>query len=127
MLTQYYIKTTENFRDYTFRLPDERRVHFKVIEADTQQNNNKAANGNDRRFILAADDSVYESNGELVIKFEHSADDEKRKQAQLNETAVQTILSNQAIINWISSLASEIMHNLSPLSILVANGVNELD
>src|SRR5580765_2289011 len=49
---QYYIKTTENFRDYIFTLPDGRRVHFKVVKADTQANNNKAANGHERRFIL---------------------------------------------------------------------------
>lgn len=37
---QYYIKTSENFRDYTFRLPplDEnaRRAHFKLVNADAE-------------------------------------------------------------------------------------------
>ena len=51
---QYYIKTTEYFRDYTFSVPDGRRVHFKLVEADTEQNNNKPANGQERRFILGS-------------------------------------------------------------------------
>ena len=38
---QYYIKTTEYFRDYTFKLADDRRVHFRLAEADTELNNNK--------------------------------------------------------------------------------------
>jgi len=41
---QYYIKTTEYFRDYAFRTADlsagqagGRRVHFKIVEADTEK------------------------------------------------------------------------------------------
>jgi len=122
---QYYIKTTENFRDYSFKLPDGRRVHFKVVEADTEENNNKAANGNDRRFIITADDPVSESNGELVIKFEYRTDEEKRKQVQLNEAAIQTVLSNQAIINWISSLASKAPTEKNPDRTLLERHLTE--
>jgi hypothetical protein len=43
---QYYIKSTEYLRNYTFRLRDKRRVHFKVVEANTEANNNKTPNGN---------------------------------------------------------------------------------
>ncbi len=68
---QYYIKTAETFRDYAFRLPDERRVHFKIVEADTEKDNVKASNGKDRRFILAADNPVAVENGELIIRFEY--------------------------------------------------------
>jgi adenine-specific DNA-methyltransferase len=105
---QYYIKTTENFRDYTFKLPDGRRAHFKVIEADTEANSNQAANGNGRRFILRSNDPVQESNGELIINFEYRSDEEKRKQIHLNEAAVQTILGNKGIMHWLSSLASKV-------------------
>ena len=42
---QYYIKSSEYFRDYTFMLPTSRRkVHFVLKYASTEQNNNKAAN-----------------------------------------------------------------------------------
>jgi adenine-specific DNA-methyltransferase len=43
---QYYIKTTEYFRDYAFKAGKDKRVHFKIIEADTEKDNRKAANGN---------------------------------------------------------------------------------
>ena len=50
---QYYIKSSENFRDYTFVLPESRRkVHFVLKDASTEQNNNKAANNMERRFAL---------------------------------------------------------------------------
>jgi adenine-specific DNA-methyltransferase len=50
---QYYIKSSEYLRDYAFKLSDGRRVHFRLAAADTEKDNNKPANGNDRRFILA--------------------------------------------------------------------------
>ncbi len=94
---QYYIKTSEYLRDYTFRLGDigpggsPRRVHFKLVEADTEADNKKAATGQERRFILAAE-PVQEANGELIIRFEYRPDTDKRKQADLNSQAVQTVL-----------------------------------
>jgi adenine-specific DNA-methyltransferase len=50
---QYYIKTAEYFRDYTFTVGNGRRVHFQLAEADTEQNNNRPANGQDRRSFFA--------------------------------------------------------------------------
>ncbi len=50
---QYYIKSSEYFRDYTFVLPTSRRkVHFVLKDVSTEQNNNKAANNMERRFAL---------------------------------------------------------------------------
>lgn len=37
---QYYIKTSENFKDYTFTV-DGYAVHFRLVDATTEQNNNK--------------------------------------------------------------------------------------
>lgn len=52
---QYYIKSSEYFRDYSFVLPTSRRkVHFVLKDASTEQNNNKAANNMERRFALYA-------------------------------------------------------------------------
>ena len=39
---QYYIKTSEFFRDYTFKV-ENKTYHFKIVEADTEKNNNKAS------------------------------------------------------------------------------------
>jgi adenine-specific DNA-methyltransferase len=104
---QYYIKTTEYFRDYTFKLLDGRRVHFKLAEADTEQNNNKAANGQERRFILREDKPVSEENRELVIFFDYRPDPEKRKQPDLNALAVQKILSASEVRDWLVELATK--------------------
>ena len=68
---QYYIKTAEYFRDYTFKLPDGRLAHFKLTGAATEQNNNRAATGKERRFILREADPVAAEEGELVIRFEY--------------------------------------------------------
>ena len=91
---QYYIKTTENFRDYAFKTADGHRVHFKIIEADTEKDNIKAASGNDRRFILRSEDPVVEEDGELVIRFEYRPDSDKRKQDAINTDAVQQVIES---------------------------------
>lgn len=46
-------------------------MYFKIIEANTEKDNIKAANGNNRRFLLFADKPAAEENGELVIRFEY--------------------------------------------------------
>lgn len=36
---QYYIKTTENFQNYTFKTTDGKTVHFRLRDASTELNN----------------------------------------------------------------------------------------
>src|SRR5579884_2485188 len=104
---QYYIKTSEYLRDYTFKLPDGKRVHFKLVEADTEKDNNRPANGNERRFILSTEQPLAEENGELVVRFEYRPDPEKRKQADLNAAAVDRILKQtRGFDHWRQELAS---------------------
>jgi adenine-specific DNA-methyltransferase len=90
---QYYIKTSEYLRNYTFKLPSGKRVHFKLVEADTEKDNNRPQNGKERRFILSEKQPLAEENGELVIRFEYRPDPQKRKQADLNAEAVKRILN----------------------------------
>ena len=108
---QYYVKTSENFRDYTFKIlsPDEnaRRVHFKLVSADTEQNNNKVAEGEERRFILSETEPLAEMGGELFIRFEYRSDPEKRKQAELNGEAVRRILNVDAFAPWTEALGAK--------------------
>ena len=72
---QYYIKTSEYFRNYTFVLPTSRKkVHFVLKDASTEQNNNRAANNMERRFALFVpenDEPIVETtaDGELNIYF----------------------------------------------------------
>ena len=107
---QYYIKTTEYFRDYAFKTQRGQRVHFKIAEADTEKDNIKAANGNDRRFLLHGDKPVVEENGELVIRFEYRPDSEKRRQDAINaDTAKRVVadLNTKELAVW--------QHRLSPM------------
>jgi len=104
---QYYIKTSEYFRDYTFKLPNGKRVHFKLVEADTEKDNNRPQNGKERRFILSEKQPLAVENGELVIRFEYRSDPEKRKQADLNAAAVDRILNQTTGFDeWRQELAS---------------------
>lgn len=99
---QYYIKSSEYLRNYTFKLRDNRRVHFKVVEADTEADNNKPQNGKERRFILLETDPVLVENGELFIRFNYHAD--TRKQAELNTAAVTALLGSAKLTEWLSAL-----------------------
>jgi len=91
---QYYVKTTENFRDYAFKTPSDHRVHFKIVEADTEKDNVKATNGNNRRFILHGDLPVSEEEGELAIRFEYRPDDDKRRQDAINAETVRRVIED---------------------------------
>jgi adenine-specific DNA-methyltransferase len=102
---QYYIKTSEFLRDYTFKLADGKRIHFKLVEADTEADNKKSAAGQERRFILCANDPLLETDGELVIRFEYRPDADKRKQAELNTLAGETILNVPGFTAWKSAMA----------------------
>lgn len=94
---QYYIKTTQHFRDYSFTDKDgqdvERRVHFKVAEADTEKDNIKEQAGKERKFILCATKPTAIEDGELVIRFEFRPDAEGRKQDELIKQACQIVLA----------------------------------
>ena len=91
---QYYIKTTENFRDYTFKAHDGSRVHFKLVEADTEKDNVKAPDNKQRRFVLAGEKPIAVENGELCISFEYRPESSKKKQDPINKLSVETIMSS---------------------------------
>ena len=95
---QYYIKTSEYFRNYTFVLPTSRRkVHFILKDASTEQNNNKAQSNMEHRFALwkpeNADESIVEvtPEGELNIYFTYELMPKATKQDSLKEAAAETI------------------------------------
>lgn len=96
---QYYIKTSEYFRDYTFVLPTSRKkVHFVLKDASTEQNNNRAANNMERRFALFVpenDEPIVETTaeGELNIYFTYELMPKATKQDGLKEAAFEAIKS----------------------------------
>ena len=75
---QYYIKTSENFKDYAF-VVDGYAIHFRLVDATTEQNNNKEGKDSKRTFMLFSEDEKKypgvktfefdEERRELIIRF----------------------------------------------------------
>ena len=95
---QYYIKTSENFKDYTFLVGDY-TVHFRLVDATTEQNNNKESADSKRTFMLFAEDEenypgvkTFEydpETRELIIRFVFDIpEDKKKKWAEANYDAI---------------------------------------
>ncbi|MDI6740905.1 MAG: site-specific DNA-methyltransferase, partial [Candidatus Edwardsbacteria bacterium] len=66
---QYYVKTAEYFHDYTWKAPNGVAVHFKLMQADVEQNNVKG----DKRFFLprAKEIAWDDKTDQVVIPFEY--------------------------------------------------------
>jgi adenine-specific DNA-methyltransferase len=66
---QYYIKTGEHFTDYTYKHPNGVTVHFKLRQANTEQNNVKG----EKRFFLPRLDEIAwdETRRVITIPFEY--------------------------------------------------------
>ncbi|NSW89904.1 MAG: site-specific DNA-methyltransferase [Firmicutes bacterium] len=98
---QYYIKTSENFRDYSFKVDvqgEKYTIHFKLVDANTEQNNNKESDDKKREFILLDENFLEAEGNELTIKFEYrvpaSEQDSVNKlkdNTKLNKSAVDKI------------------------------------
>jgi len=88
---QYYIKTSERFKDFSFKIGD-KSIHFKIREAETDANNNKNISGKDRRFVLCKEDFWQERDGVLDIFFEYVSVDGKKKQEECSKEAIETVL-----------------------------------
>jgi adenine-specific DNA-methyltransferase len=101
---QYYVKSSETFRDYTFMIAGGKRVRMHLVAASTEQDNNKAAQDKERRFVLA-DDAISEENGELFVRFEYRPSEGKEKQEDLNKQAIDAVLKTPGFEKWAQELA----------------------
>lgn len=117
---QYYIKTSENFKDYTFVF-DGITVHFRLVDATTEQNNNKERKDSKRTFMLFTEDEenypgiktfeYHAEAAEIVIRFVYDIpEDKKKKYAEENYAA---------ITKWLLSLRRA---ELNPLIAPVSTG-----
>ena len=95
---QYYIKTSENFKDYVFTA-GEWTVHFNLVDATTEQNNNKETDDSKRVFMLFNEDEenypgvkTFECDAEkkeLIIRFIFDIPaDKKKKYDEENYTRI---------------------------------------
>ena len=100
---QYYVKSSEYFRDYVFTVASGKRVRVHLVAASTEQNNKKETAGKERRFVLCSDKPLYTEHGELYIRFEYRSDDGK-KQELLNKQAIDRVLDSAGFDDWIHEL-----------------------
>ena len=101
---QHYVKCSETFGDYTFMIVGGRRVRVHLVAASTEQDNNKAAPANERRFVLCDEGPLKEENGELFIRFEYRPTEGKEKQDELNQQALLKILKATGLDAWTQEL-----------------------
>ena len=90
---QYYIKSGEYFRDYTFKVND-KTIHLKLSDAQTESNNNKATKDKERRFVILESNPCEMIEDELYINFEYKAVGKGFKQDKLNEEAIDKALES---------------------------------
>lgn len=104
---QYYIKTAEYFRDYSFTTPDDKKVHFKLVDAETEKDNNKVQKGKERRFIIEQDEPLVIENGELFIHFKYVIHEDKQKDLNIQavEIITQSINNNMELKQFQTLLA----------------------
>lgn len=106
---QYYIKTSENFKDYTFKVEDY-TIHFRIVDATTEQNNNKENDNSKRQFMLYVENEefpeikTFEHNAEtkeIIIRFVYDIpEDKKRKYKDENYKAVHDYIYNSRVPVW---------------------------
>ncbi|HWQ96193.1 MAG TPA: hypothetical protein VN368_02350 [Candidatus Methylomirabilis sp.] len=104
---QYYIKTDEFFKNYSFKVGDS-HVSFKIKEAETEINNNK---GEKRYFIPANGHAIEAQKGNvLTIWFQYRAlsEEEKKKYGTRNiqDQLIQEVIKKIDIKNngWKAAL-----------------------
>ena len=102
---QYYVKSSEYFRDYIFTMPSGKRVRVHLVAASSEQDNKKEQAGKERRFVICAEDPIYEEDGELFIRFEYKSENGKKKQDALNQEAIERVLSTEGFDEWTTELA----------------------
>lgn len=88
---QYYIKSSENFKNYSFHTADGNRVTFQLKEVSTEQNNNKLQGDIERRFAIYGEEPVEVIEGQLYINFVYEPFPKSTKQDALLAEALETL------------------------------------
>ena len=113
---QYYIKTSENFKDYTF-VDSDLTVHFRLVDATQEQNNNKESEDSKRVFMLYPETEEqpelhtfdYDAEKkELIIRFVFDIPEEKGKDIQKKYAEK----NNTAITEWLARNHPELVATL---------------
>lgn len=104
---QYYIKTAENFKDYSFiarnGYGDSVTVHFLLVDATMEQNNNKESADSKRTFMLFTENDEMPGvktfeyrpvTNEFIVRFVFDVPaDKKVKWADKNSEMIRTVIA----------------------------------
>jgi len=94
---QYYIKSSEYLRDYAFKISDNKKVHFKLIEATQEKDNIKEIEGKERKFILSEEEPLKIEGNNLFIQFIYLPN--KEKQDKINTQILDFLISKSGKLN----------------------------
>ena len=111
---QYYIKTGENFKDYTFNIEDDFNVTFILTDAEIERDNNKS---DDKKvYVLAEPSEEYEkpiyvleneekTRAELFIRlsYRYGKDVKQKESSEAIINAVKQLENNNEISSHIKS------------------------
>ena len=84
---QYYIKTGEYFRNYSFKLSEGKSVEFTLKDVTTEQNNNLSQNNMERRFAIFEEEPITVEGNILHINFTYELYPKTTKQKTLIDNA----------------------------------------
>lgn len=88
---QYYIKTAEHFTDYSYKAPNGVTVHFKLRQANVEQNNVKG----EKRFFLPQLDAIEwdAQTRTLTIPFEYRPLNQEEQKRYGEKNQQETIIA----------------------------------
>ncbi|QQE11527.1 site-specific DNA-methyltransferase [Planctomycetota bacterium] len=87
---QYYIKSGEWHKDYCFKVAGNKTVHFKLVDATQETNNNKESDNEKRRYILDTTNPVEVVGNKLILHFQFRAPTEDEKKTVKESEATRT-------------------------------------
>lgn len=116
---QYYIKSSETLSNYTFKVRN-RKIRFEVVDATTEQNNNK--DDKNRRFrLFIGNEDVGDANPvkitdeEIVVRFTYLANEDKTSQKDINAKICEQLLQNPLLMDLFDALNSKVGKDLTLL------------
>lgn len=89
---QYYVKTSEYFKDYTFKTMYGDTIRFKLVEAQTERDNNKA---NEKRFFQLHVDKPFEVVGGVLHIYVEYKNGGRKNQAECIDEIVSAFTAVQ--------------------------------
>ena len=106
---QYYIKTGEDFYNYTFDA-GEWKVNFRIKDAETESNNNKSSKK--RYFLLNAEEpfDIDEEKKSFIAYFEYRgiSDEEKKALAASNDNKIREKLREKTVVEILENVPEEL-------------------